>query len=107
MHPCSPAISSASLTHKTFADTCRTPGARGGGGKRSRSRLPSRTLKSRSIHAGDSSGFSAEPWPYWELGKAVRIEDVRLNGLEGLLVNFKGRKRIVVSDLLLRRSARA
>jgi len=55
-----------------------------------------------------SSGFHAEPWPYLGIGQRIRIEDESLNsslnGLEGILINFKGRQRIVVSVSLLRRS---
>ena len=51
-----------------------------------------------------SSGFHAEPWPYLEVGQRIRIESDSLNGLEGILVNFKGNNRIVVSVSLLRRS---
>jgi transcription antitermination factor NusG len=51
-----------------------------------------------------SSGFRAEPWPYLEVGQKIRIESGALNGLEGVLTNFKGNQRIVVSVSLLRRS---
>lgn len=51
-----------------------------------------------------SSGFQAEPWPYLEIGQRIRIESEALNGLEGILINFKGNHRIVVSVSLLRRS---
>jgi transcription antitermination factor NusG len=51
-----------------------------------------------------SSGFQAEPWPYLEVGQKVRIDSDSLEGLEGILVNFKGNHRIVVSVSLLRRS---
>jgi transcription antitermination factor NusG len=54
-----------------------------------------------------SSGFRAEPWPYLELGQRIRIEQDVLQGLEGILINFKGNHRIVVSVVsvsLLRRS---
>lgn len=51
-----------------------------------------------------SSGFHAEPWPYLEVGQKIRIESDSLNGLEGILINFKGNNRIVVSVSLLRRS---
>ena len=51
-----------------------------------------------------SSGFQAEPWPFLELGQKVRIESDALRGLEGILINFKGNQRIVVSVSLLRRS---
>ena len=51
-----------------------------------------------------SSGLRAEPWPYLELGQKIRIETDALEGLEGILINFKGNHRIVVSVSLLRRS---
>lgn len=51
-----------------------------------------------------SSGLRAEPWPYLELGQRIRIEQDVLQGLEGILVNFKGNHRVVVSVSLLRRS---
>ncbi len=51
-----------------------------------------------------SSGFRAEPWPFLELGQRIRIEQDVLQGLEGILINFKGNHRIVVSVSLLRRS---
>ncbi len=51
-----------------------------------------------------SSGLRAEPWPFLELGQKVRIESNPLQGLEGILVNFKGNHRVVLSVSLLRRS---
>lgn len=51
-----------------------------------------------------TSGFQAEPWPYLEVGQKIRIEGHSLSGLEGILIQFKGNNRIVVSVSLLRRS---
>jgi transcription termination/antitermination protein NusG len=51
-----------------------------------------------------SSGLPINPWPYLEVGQKVRIEDHALQGLEGILIAFKGSHRIVVSVSLLRRS---
>jgi transcription antitermination factor NusG len=51
-----------------------------------------------------SSGQRAEPWPYLEMGQRIRIETDALQGLEGILIQFKGNHRIVVSVSLLRRS---
>jgi transcription antitermination factor NusG len=51
-----------------------------------------------------SSGLHAEPWPYLELGQRVRIESDALEGVEGILINFKGNQRIVLSVTLLCRS---
>jgi len=56
------------------------------------------------IQAIVSSGVSAEPWPFLEVGQKVRIESEALQGLEGILVQFKGNHRIVLSVSLLRRS---
>jgi len=51
-----------------------------------------------------ASGFEPEPWPYLEVGQSIRIEDGALAGLQGILVSFKGSRRIVVSISLLKRS---
>ena len=51
-----------------------------------------------------SSGFRAEPWPYLEVGQKIRIESDALSGLEGILINFKGSHRVVLSVSLLQRS---
>jgi transcription antitermination factor NusG len=51
-----------------------------------------------------SLGLRAEPWPFLEVGQRVRIDDEALRGLEGILINIKGNRRIVVSVSLLRRS---
>jgi transcription antitermination factor NusG len=56
------------------------------------------------IQMAVTCGLRAEPWPYLELGQRVRIDSDSLMGLEGILVNFKGNHRIVVSVSLLRRS---
>jgi transcription antitermination factor NusG len=56
------------------------------------------------IQAIVASGVQAEPWPYLEVGQRIRIENDSLNGLEGILIQFKGNNRIVVSVSLLRRS---
>jgi len=50
------------------------------------------------------SGLSHQPWPYVRIGQRVRIECGPLDGLEGILENIKGRKRIVISVSLLQRS---
>ena len=56
------------------------------------------------VRAAVSSGFRLEPWPYLEIGQRVRIQDESLSGLEGILIDFRGGHRIVVSVSLLRRS---
>jgi transcription antitermination factor NusG len=66
--------------------------------------LPVDDIEIASIQRVVSSGFRAEPWPYLEVGQKIRIESDALSGLEGILINFKGNHRIVVSVTLLRRS---
>ncbi|SRR6266404_2865262 len=51
-----------------------------------------------------SAGASLEPWPYLEIGQRVRIEAPAMQGVEGILLNFKGHNRVVLSVSLLRRS---
>jgi transcription antitermination factor NusG len=50
------------------------------------------------------SGLPSQPWPYMELGERVRVNYGNLNGLEGILINFKGNHRVVLSVTLLQRS---
>jgi len=71
---------------------------------RGRVPLPVDDSEMDAIQAIVSSGFRAEPWPYLEIGQRIRIESDALNGVEGILINFKGNHRIVVSVSLLRRS---
>jgi len=51
-----------------------------------------------------SSGLPRQPWPYLETGVEVRVKHGNLAGLEGILVNFKGNHRVVLSVSLLQRS---
>jgi len=71
---------------------------------RGRIPIPIEDSEIASIQTVIASGFPAEPWPYLEIGQRIRIEDEALDGLEGILINFKGKQRIVVSVSLLRRS---
>ena len=61
---------------------------------RGRVPLPVDDSEIAAIQTVVSSGFRAEPWPYLELGQKVRIQSEVLNGLEGILINFKGNHRI-------------
>lgn len=56
------------------------------------------------VRALARSGMAAEPWPYLEIGQRIRIEDEALQGVEGILVSFKGSHRVVLSVSLLCRS---
>src|SRR5450432_1878375 len=50
------------------------------------------------------SEVASEPWPYLRAGERVKVNCGRLSGLEGILVNFKGNHRVVLSVTLLQRS---
>jgi transcription antitermination factor NusG len=56
------------------------------------------------IQAAFKSGLPSQPWPFMQIGDRVRIEYGPLCGLEGILLNFKGRQRVVISVTLLQRS---
>jgi len=71
---------------------------------RGRLPLPVEDSEIAAIQTIVSSGMRAEPWPYLEVGQRVRIEDEALGGLEGILISFRGSRRIVISVSLLRRS---
>src|ERR1700693_5109517 len=51
-----------------------------------------------------SSGVPAQPWPYLRSGEYVQVNYGHLAGLRGILVNFKGNHRVVLSVTLLQRS---
>lgn len=51
-----------------------------------------------------ASGLPNQPWPFLSVGDRVRIEAGPLRGCEGLLVEFKGNHRLVLSITLLHRS---
>ena len=59
------------------------------------------------VRAIVESHLRAEPWPFLEMGQPVRIFDGPLAGVEGILVDSKGRHRLVVSITLLQRSIAA
>jgi transcription antitermination factor NusG len=56
------------------------------------------------LRAADQSGLARRPWPYLRTGQRVKIECGPLCGLEGVLLDFKGAQRLVLSVTLLQRS---
>jgi len=56
------------------------------------------------LEAVRKSGVVAQPWPFLQTGQWVRIEEGALSGLEGILLDFRGSCRLVVSVTLLQRS---
>lgn len=51
-----------------------------------------------------TSEVPSQPWPYLRAGELVRVNYGQLSGLQGILVNFKGNHRVVLSVTLLQRS---
>src|SRR5207244_13225440 len=51
-----------------------------------------------------SSGLLSQRWLYLQIGERVRVNHGSLKDLEGILVNFKGSHRVVLSVTLLQRS---
>jgi transcription antitermination factor NusG len=49
-------------------------------------------------------GLPSQPWPFLRVGHRVRIEYGPLSGLEGILLGFGARQRLVLSVTLLQRS---
>ena len=50
------------------------------------------------------SGLPNYPYPFLEVGNRVRIQSGALRGLEGILLEVKGKRKLVLSIALLRRS---
>jgi transcription antitermination factor NusG len=56
------------------------------------------------IQAAVKSGLPSQPWPFLQVGHRVKIEYGPLRGLEGILLDFRGGHRLVISVTLLQRS---
>jgi len=54
-----------------------------------------------------SSGVPVEPWPYLQRGRQIVIERGPLAGAEGIVVEMKGRWRLIASISILHRSVAA
>ncbi len=61
-------------------------------------------IEMATVRAVVDSGIAAQPWPYLATGQAVRIQHGALAGIEGILLEVKGRRRLIVSVTLLQRS---
>ncbi len=66
--------------------------------------IPVPDAEIEALQVAVSSGVPAQPWPYLKAGELVRVNYGHLSGLEGILVNFKGNHRVVLSVTLLQRS---
>ena len=56
------------------------------------------------LRAGQASGVRAEPHPFLTVGRRVRIKTGPLAGMQGILVQRKGKCRVVISIELIQRS---
>lgn len=56
------------------------------------------------LQATIQAGLSREPWPFLHVGDRVRIEHGSMAGVEGILLQIKGRHRLILSITLLQRS---
>jgi len=66
--------------------------------------LPVANDEMERIQLAVASEAPCQPWPYIEVGERVRVNYGSLRGLEGILINFKGSHRVVLSISLLQRS---
>jgi len=66
--------------------------------------IPVPDVEIAALEAVMKSGIAAQPWPFLQAGQWVRIEAGTLSGLEGILQDFRGRRRLVISVTLLQRS---
>src|SRR5882757_994498 len=69
-----------------------------------RTAIPVEESELECIRAALASELPNHPWPYLQIGERVRVNYGSLNNLEGILINFKGSHRIVLSMTLLQRS---
>ena len=66
--------------------------------------LPVAEQEIEKLQLAVASDVARQPWPYIEVGERVRVDYGSLRGLEGILINFKGSHRVVLSISLLQRS---
>ena len=66
--------------------------------------IPIADSEIEALQVAVSSGVPAQPWPYLRTGEYVQVNYGHLAGLQGILVNFKGNHRVVLSVTLLQRS---
>lgn len=69
-----------------------------------RTPMPVEQREIEAIQFAIASEVPSQPWPYLAIGERVRIHTGKLSGLDGILVNFKGNHRVILSVSLLQRS---
>ena len=68
----------------------------------SRQPIPIAETEIEALQALVAAGMPSQPWPYLEVGEQVRIQAGPLRGRTGVLVEFKGTHRLILSVSLLR-----
>jgi transcription antitermination factor NusG len=58
----------------------------------------------RAVQSIVGSGLNCRPWPFWRIAQPVQVKFGPLKGLEGPIVEFKNKYRLVISVTLLHRS---
>jgi len=58
----------------------------------------------RAIQTLMAAGVSNQPWPFLHAGDRVQIESGPLRGVSGILTEFRGQHRLIVSITLLQRA---
>jgi len=66
--------------------------------------IPVADAEISALQTAVASELPRQPWPYLAVGEQVRVNSGSLRGIEGILVNFKGSHRVVISVSLLQRS---
>jgi len=69
-----------------------------------RTPMPVEETEIESVRQALASGLPSQPWLYLQVGQRVRVNHGNINNLEGILINFKGSHRVVLSVSLLQRS---
>lgn len=69
-----------------------------------KSPVPVNDAEIAAIQTAVQSGLPRQPWPFLQVGQRVKIKSGPLQGLEGILLDFKGRHRLLLSVTLLQRS---
>jgi transcription antitermination factor NusG len=69
-----------------------------------RTPMPVEESEVEAIRQALASGLPSQSWPYLQIGQRVRVSHGSLNDMEGILINFKGSNRVVLSVTLLQRS---
>ena len=66
--------------------------------------VPVEESEIKALQLATASGLTNQPWPFLTVGARVRIEAGPLRGQEGLLLEFKGSYKLILSITLLHRS---